>query len=366
MINLASGRSRIVVLRLLALTTVAGVLVLGIAGLAGAGSPVFDPAPSLTVVPGNVAIPYSTLATPTYVQYEAKYVRSAGDTSALTHSIVSEPVTKDANLNPVTSDFPVGSKIVSVTGCPNVTYRNTLRGLTCDFGTLRQGAVIDLTIVVQTPPSGADTSMRNMAVLIFKEGTNDSQPQSSFTDSVFTNPIETQLTTDTANAFNTFALSTTTTGSFLTASGGNGNYQQSAVSWSGVTGFPGGLLRLQECGRPDLSGSSACAADIPNPCAPLTCATQTSIVVVPGSGTAFSQQNPMTITLTFFASELPAKFNLSQFVIYHDGFPVSSCKAKTLTDPKLDCLLSLTQSKTPPLDVTAVITGPANGGWGGI
>jgi hypothetical protein len=65
MINLASGRSRIVVLRLLALTTVAGVLVLGIAGLAGAGSPVFDPAPSLTVVPGNVAIPYSTLATPT-------------------------------------------------------------------------------------------------------------------------------------------------------------------------------------------------------------------------------------------------------------------------------------------------------------
>jgi hypothetical protein len=363
MINLASGRSRTVVLRLLAVTTVAGVLVLGIAGLAGAGSPVFDPAPSLTGVPGNVAIPYSTTATPTYVQYEAKYVRSAGDTSALTHAVVSEPVTKDANLNPVNSDFPVGSKIVSVTGCPSVSYRDSQRGLTCDFGTLRQGAVIDLTIVVQTPPSGGDTSIKNMAVLIFKEGTNDSQPQSSFTDSVFTNAIETQLTTDTTNAFNTFTLPTTTTGSFLTASGGTGNYQQSAVTWSGVTGFPGGLLRLQECGRPDLSGTSACAAGT-SPCPGVAgCTTQTSIVIVPGSGTAFSQQNPMTITLTFFASELPAKFTLSQFVIYHDGNPVSSCKARTQTD--VDCLSLLTQSKTTG-DVTAVIVGPANGGWGGI
>jgi hypothetical protein len=365
MMNLASDRLRLVVLRLLALTTVAGVLVLGIAGLAGAGSPVFDTT-SLTAVPGNVAIPYSTPATPTYVQYEAKYVRSAGDSSALTHAVVSEPVTQDGNGNPVTAVFPVGSMIVSVTGCPSVTYRNTQRGLTCDFGTLRQGAVIDLTIVVQTPPSGGDTSMTNMAVLIFKEGTNDSQPQSSFTDSVFTNLIPTQLTTDTANAFNTFTLPATPSGSFQTSgSGGTGNYQQSGVTWSGVTGFPGGRLQLQECGGPKTD-SPGCPAGTANPCAPLTCGTQTSVVVVPGTGTAFSQQNALTITLTFFASELPAKFNLSQFVIYHDGFPVSSCKAKTQTDPSGDCLLSLTQSKTPPLDVTAVITGPANGGWGGI
>jgi hypothetical protein len=91
--------------------------------------------------------------------------------------------------------------------------------------------------------------------------------------------------------------------------------------------------------------------------------TQTSIVVVPGSGTVFGQ-SPLTITLTFFASELPAKFTLSQFVIYHDGLPVSFCKARIQTDTSGDCLTSLTQSKTTG-DVTAVITGPANGGWGG-
>lgn len=364
MINLASGRPRIVVLRLLALTTVAGVLVLGIAGLAGAGSPAFDTT-SLSAVPGDVAIPYSTSGTPTYVQYEVKYVRSAADTSALTHAVVSEPVTQDSNNNPQPADFPVGSMIFSVSGCPSVSYRDSQRGLTCDFGTLRQGAVIDLTIVVQTPPSGASpaTSITNMAVLTFKEGIKDSQPQSNFIDSVFTNPIETQLTTDTTNAFNTFAPSTTTTGSFLTASGGAGNYQQSAVSWSGVTGFRGGPLQLQECGRPELAGSSACAPGTPNPCAPQACGTQTSIVVVPGSGTVFSQQNPLTITLTFFFAGLPSKFNLSQFVIYHDTHPVSSCKARTQTD--VDCLSSLTQSKTTG-DVTAVIVGPVNGGWGGI
>jgi hypothetical protein len=362
MMTLASGRSRAVVLRIFAVATVAGALVLGAAGLADAGSPVFDTT-SLTAVPGNVAIPYSTSATPTYVQYEVKYARSAGDTSALTHASVSQPVTQDANHNPVPANFPVGSMIVSVTGCPSVTYRNSQRGLTCDFGTLRQGAVIDLTIVVQTPSSGA-TAMTNMAVLTFKEGTNDSQPQSSFTDSVFTNPITTQLTTDTTNTFNTFTLPATTSGSFLTASGGTGNYQQSGVTWSGVTGFPGGRLQLQECGGPK-EGSPSCPAGTANPCAPLTCGTQTSIVVVPGTGTVFSQQNPLTITLTFFAAGLPAKFNLSQFVIYHDGYPVSSCKARTQTDPSGDCVLSLTQSKTTG-DVTAVVVGPANGGWGGI
>jgi hypothetical protein len=358
--NLASGRLRKVVLRFLAVTTVAGGLVLGAAGLAGAGSPAFDTT-SLAAVPGDVAIPFSTTATPTYVQYEVKYVRSASDTSALTHATVSEPVTQDANNNPVTADFPVGSSIVSLTGCPSVTYRDSNRGLTCDFGTLKQGAAIDLTIVVRTPPSGGP--IVDKAVLIFKEGTNDSQPQSNFTDSVFTNEITTQLTTDTTNAFNTFTLPDTASGSFLTSSStGTGNYQQSSVSWSGVSGFPGGRLQLQECGGPK-SGSPVCDLGTPNPCGAVTCVTQTSIVVVPGSGTVFGQ-SPLTITLTFFASELPAKFNLSQFVIYHDGLPVSSCKAKIQTDTSGDCLTSLTQSKATG-DVTAVITGPANGGWGG-
>jgi hypothetical protein len=362
--NLASGRLRQVGLRFLALTTVAGALVLGAAGLAGAGSPTFD-TQSLSAVPGGVEIPYSTTATPTYVQYEVKYVRSAGDTSALTHTILSEPVTEDANHNPVTADFPVGSSIVVslTTGCPSVTYRDSNRGLTCDFGTLRQGAAIDLTIVVQTPPSGGATAIVDKAVLIFKEGTNDSQPQSSFTDSVFTNEITTNLTTDTRNAFNTFTLPDTGSGSFLTSSStGTGNYQQSSVSWSGVSGFPGGRLQLRECGGPKL-GSPDCDVGTPKPCGAVTCVTQTSIVVVPGSGTVFGQ-SPLTITLTFFASELPAKFNLSQFVIYHDGLPVSSCKARIQTDTSGDCLTSLTQSKTTG-DVTAVITGPANGGWGG-
>jgi hypothetical protein len=331
-------------------------------------------------VPGNVAIPYSTPATlttpaiPTYVQYEVKYVRSASDTSSLTHATVSEPVTESGpvNPNPVPAYFPAGSTIVSVSGCPSVTYRTSQQdlkqGLTCDFGTLRQGAVIDLTIVVQTPPSGGASAVRNEAVLTFNEGTNDSQPRASFTDSFFTNVITTELTTDTTNAFNTFTLLGTTSGSFVTSgAGGTANYQQSGVSWSGVTGFPGGRLQLQECGGPKAD-SPGCPAGTPpntaNPCAPLTCGTQTSIVVVPGTGAAFTQ-NPLTITLTFFASGLPPKFNLSQFVIYHDTFPVSSCKARTQTDPSGDCLSSLTQSKTTG-DVTAVIVGPANGGWGGI
>jgi hypothetical protein len=363
--SLASGRLRQVVLRFLALTTVGGALVLGAAGLAGAGSPAFDTT-SLSAVPGGVAVPYSTPDTPTYVQYEVKYVRSASDTSALTHTTLSEPVTQDANNNPVTADFPVGSQIVTslTTGCPSVTYRDSNRGLTCDFGTLRQGAAIDLTIVVQTPPSGGATAIVDKAVLIFKEGTNDSQPQSSFTDSVFTNEITTPLTTDTRNAFNTFTLpSTSGSGNFLTsASAGIGNYQQSAVSWSGVSGFPGGRLQLQECGGPK-GDSPQCDVGTPNPCGAVPCVTQTSIVVVPGSGSVFGQ-SPLTITLTFFASELPAKFNLSQFVIYHDGLPVSSCKAKIQTDTSGDCISSLVQSKTTG-DVTAVMVGPANGGWGG-
>jgi hypothetical protein len=361
--NLASGRLRQVVLRFLALTTIAVALVLGAAGLAGAGSPAFD-IKSLSAVPGGVEIPYSTTATPTYVQYEVKYVRSARDTSALTHTTLSEPVIEDANHNPQPSAFPAGSSIVSLTGCPSVSYTDSShRAFTCDFGTLRQGAAIDLTIVVQTPPSGGATAIVDKAVLIFKEGTNDSQPQSNFTDSVFTNEITTQLTTDTTNAFNTFTLPSTSAGSFLT-SGSTviGNYQQSGVSWSGVSGFPGGRLQLQECGGPKL-GSPLCDLGTPNPCGAVTCVTQTSIVVVPGSGTVFGQ-SPLTITLTFFASELPAKFNLSQFVIYHDGLPVSSCKARIQTDTSGDCLTSLTQSKTTG-DVTAVITGPANGGWGG-
>src|SRR5438128_1916043 len=250
MMNLASGRSRLVVLRFLALATLAAVLFLGISGPAGAGSPGFDTT-SLTAVPGGVEIPYSTPATlttpgtPTYVQYEVKYVRSASDTSSLTHATMSEPVTEDGpvNPNPVTAYFPADSTIVSVTGCPSVTYRTLQQGLkqglTCDFGTLKQGAVIDLTIVVQTPPFGGATAMRNEAVLTFNEGTNDSQPRASFTDSFFTNVITTQLTTDTANAFNTFTLPATTSGSFQTSgSSVTGNYQQSGVTWSGVTGFP--------------------------------------------------------------------------------------------------------------------------------
>jgi len=380
MMNLASGRSRLVVLRFLALATLAAVLFLGISGPAGAGSPSFD-TQALSAVPGGVKIPYSTPATlttpgtPTYVQYEVKYVRSASDTSSLTHATVSEPVTESGpvNPNPVPAYFPAGSTIVSVTGCPSVSYRTAQQdlkqGLTCDFGTLKQAAVIDLTIVLQTPPSGGASAIRNEAVLTFNEGTNDSQPNASFTDSFFTNVITTDLTTDTANAFNTFMLPATTSGSFQTsASGGTANYQQSAVSWSGVSAFPAGPLQLQECGGPASLGSPDCPPTNPaisaNPC-PVKCGTQTSIVVVPGTGQVFSQQTPLTITLTFFFAELPPKFNLSQFVIYHDGYPVSSCKAKIPTDPTTDCLSSLTQSKTTG-DVTAVIVGPANGGWGGI
>jgi hypothetical protein len=399
MMNLASGPPRLVAGRFWVIAALAAVVVLGAAGTSGAASPSITVCPSPTSgtltcgsIPGDgIAVPYFTTAQPTYIRYTVAF-RRGSDNNTLTHARISDPV--GSPLGSCGASSPgcpdaqfAGATVVSVLGTltvgtnpattfcttENAVYRGTTafpkQGVSCPLGSLPPNSTVVLTVVFQVPKqadAGGATALVNQAALFVDESLNDAQPSSSHQDTFPTTTVTNPLTTDVANVFNTYTLPNTS-GSFQTnGSGGTGNYQQSAVSWSGTIGFPGGGLQLQECGGPtSLSGSPPCAAPT-NPCGALTCTTQTSLVVVPGSATSFFTLNPMTITLTFFASELPAKFNLSQFVIYHDGFPVSSCKAKTLTDPSGDCVLSLTQSKTPPLDVTAVITGPANGGWGGI
>lgn len=342
-----------------ALVAVAAAAVLAFAGGAGASGPTFSGTLTSTPDVSIVKIPYSTVGGPTtYVQYVTTFARTSTDTSSLTHATISQPVTNDPlSHNAVAADFP--GPIVSLSSSPVAcipTYRDSNTGVACDFGSLKQGAVITLTVVVQMPTGTVASSFDALAGLTVKEGGNDSQPNSSYSDTFFTNSLTTNLTTDTANAFNTFTLPDGS-GSFQTS--GNG-LQQSGVSWSATTGFPGGALKLQQCG----GLGSACPTGTPNPCGAAKCSTQTSIVIVPGSGTFFSSTSPLTITLTFFAFELPAKFVLSQFTIYHDGSVVSSCKKQPPTDPTGDCISSLTQDKTTG-NVTAVITGPANGGWGG-
>jgi hypothetical protein len=340
-----------------------GVAVLAFAGGAAASGPAFGIA-TLTSTPSGGAVPYSAAGAPTYVQYVTTFTRTSTDTSALTHSKVNEPVTRDANNNAVNADFP--GTIVSLSSSPSCTptYRDASTGVSCDFGTLRAGATVTLTVVVQMPTGTGTSSFSNLAALTVKEGGNDSQPQSNYTDTFFSNPLTTNLTSDPADAFNTWTLPGAT-GTFTYSTNkdaGTNNYQRSAVKWSGGSTFPGGQLQLAECGGPKAD-SPNCSAGTANPCGTVTCTTQTSIVLVPGSKTFFTQANPLTITLTFFASELGSGFKLSQFTLYHDGAVVSSCK-KPLTDPQGDCVVSLLQDKSTG-DVTAIITGPANGGWGG-
>lgn len=354
--------------RPIGLAGVVAVVVLAFAGGATATGPTFSG--TLTSNPSGVPIAYSVANGATsYVQYVTTFSRTSSDTSSLTHATISEPVTADANNNSVASYFP--GQIVSLSSAPTActpTYRDNPNGVAhsgvaCDFGSLKQGAVITLTVVVQMPTGSADSQFPDLSGLTVKEGGNDSQPQSSYTDTFFTasppdqpsgTPLITHLTSDTSSALNTFTLPDSG-GNFATS--GNG-LQLSSVSWAATTGFPGGVLQLKQCGG---KGTTPC--DVPSPC-PSTCGTQTSIVTVPGSVTFFTQTNPLTITLVFSASDLPAKFVLSQFTIYHDGSPVSSCKKTPFTDPSGDCLSSLSQSKTTGA-VTAIIVGPANGGWGG-
>jgi hypothetical protein len=344
------------------LVAVLAVAVMAFAGGASASGPTFSS--TITSTPSGVAIPYSTTGAPTYVQFVTTFTRTSTDTASLTHATVSQPVTKNANNNPVAASFP--GPIVSLSSSPacTPTYRDSSKGVACDFGSLKAGAVISLTVVVQMPTGTAPTSFDALAALTVKEGGNDSQPQSSYTDTFFSDSLTTNLTSNPADSFNTFELpGTTGTFTYSTSGGGTGNnYQRSAVKWSGGSTFPGGTLTLVECGGPQ-SDSPSCASGTANPCGAVTCTTQTSIVLVPGSQSFFSLSNPLTITLTFFANELGTKFSLSQFTIYHDGFVVSSCK-KPITDPKGDCVVSLLQDKSTG-DVTAIITGPANGGWGG-
>ncbi len=103
------------------------------AGGASAGSPTFSG--TLTADPGGVAIPYSAVGAPTYVQFTTKFTRTSTDTASLTHATVNEPVTADPNNNPLNATFP--GPIVALSSSPNScapTYRDSNTGVACDFG----------------------------------------------------------------------------------------------------------------------------------------------------------------------------------------------------------------------------------------
>jgi hypothetical protein len=412
--SLASGRLRFRG-RGFVLAAVAAIIVLGAAGTSGAASPSIAICPVVsglstcgsTPAPG-VAVPYFTDGVggqPTYISYTVAFQRGS-DNNTLTHARVSDPVGNPlGNCSSTSAGCPdaqfAGANVVDVLGTVAVgannpttfcTMQNAVfryptatpdalhrEGVTCPIGSLQPNSTVVMTVVFQVPKqadAGGATALVNQAALLVDESLNDSQPSSSHTDTFPTPAQSNLLTTNVTNAFNTFTIPgqvTDTKGSdFKTNQDLTvvGNLQASEVAWplsqDPTNLFPGGGLQLTEC-IPDPLSSLPCpagtAAVSASPC-PLACRTQTSLVIVPGSSGRFFTQNPMTITLIFSHNELGSKFNLSQFVIYHDQQPVNSCKSKTLTDPLGDCISSLTQSKTTG-DVTAVITGPANGGWGG-
>ena len=360
---------------------------IGGAGRSGAASPVITP--SQSSIPGNsVPVAYSgTVAgQPGYASYTVGFARGA-DNNNLSHARVSEPVSCSGTgtaTNCSDSTF-AGATIVSVSGRVTVgsttttfcTLANALgrgalgaEGVTCPIGALAPNSIISLTIVFKVPTKAAactDSSFGNRAALLVDESTNDSQPQSSHQDTFATadGQMTTPLTCDASNALNSFALPGSSASFQTDLTPGAGNYQASAVKWGGgdLTLFGGGGLRLLECGG--LSSLSCASVGVANPCGSGQCLTQTSFISVPGSETfnlPYFQANHLTITLTFFANEIPKGFNWRKLTIYHDGNRVNACPDRTLD---ADCLVSLTQDKVTG-NVIASIDGPSNGGWGGI
>jgi hypothetical protein len=356
------------------LVAVLAVAVMAFAGGAGASGPSFST--SLTSTPSGVPVPYSTTDTSTYVQFVSTFHRTSTDTSALTHATINQPVVKVGSVNPTVGNAVFPGPIVSLTSSQpcTPTYRDSNTGVACDFGTLRADATITLTVVVQMPqkPASGDLPPFDaLAALTVKEGGNDSQPQSNYTDTFFTNPLTTTLTSDTSAAFNTFTNpNTTNTQTFSTNKTlGNGNPQWTQASIPSPNGIAiGVLVHLAE------SPISSC------PIAG-TCFGQLSTIEIgqsaPKGGlfacvaTNLADTNCLQFTVMVAGSTLTTSINASKVTIFHTfdlngqtvTDPVPRCSTKT-TDRSGDCIVSVTQNPKTK-DITWIARGPGNGGWGG-
>jgi hypothetical protein len=351
------------------------VAVMAFAGSAGAGAPTFSEV--LTSTPTGVPVPYSTADTSTYVQFVSTFTRTSTDTAALTHATVNQPVTQVGTTNNLANaSFP--GPIVSLSSSQpcTPTYRNSNTGVACDFGTLRAGAKITLTIVVQMPqkPASGDLAPFDaLAALTVKEGGNDSQPQSSYTDTFFTNSLTTTLTSDTSAAFNSFTNpNTTDTQTFSTSKTlGNGNPQWTQANIPSPNGVAVGVLvHLAE-------SSLTCPPTITQ-----TCFGQLSTIDIGGSApngglfactaTNLADANCLQFTVVVAGSSLTFSVNASKVTIFHTYVdssnvshtdPVPRCSTKK-TDGSGDCIVSITQNPKTK-DITWIARGPGNGGWGG-
>jgi hypothetical protein len=379
-----SARARGTALRLCILGAAVLAALIGAAGRSGAASPVIATTQS-SIPENNAPVAFSGVVAgqDDYVSYTVGFARGA-DNNNLSHARVSEPVTCNATTGNCSDALFAGATVVSVLGTVTVGSTTTTfcttanavgrgalgaEGVTCPIGALAPKSTISLTIVFKVPTKAAVCTPRsfdNRAALLVDESTSDSQPQSNHQDTFATGAgmMTTPLTCDAANALNTFALPNTAASFQTDTTPGAGNFQASAVKWGNLnpTGFAGGGLQLFECGIPGGASGTPCDSSVPNPCGAVPCVTQTSVINVPGNLGTYFVANPMTITLTFFPSDFPKGFNWRKLVIYHDGHQVRTCPDTTFD---LDCLSSLVQDKATG-NVIAAITGPANGGWGGI
>ena len=355
---------------------IVAVAVLAFAGGAGASGPTFSS--TITSTPSGVPVPYSTADATTYVQFVTSFTRTSTDTSSLTHATVSQPVTKVGTTNPnaANADFP--GPIVSLASTPacTPTYRDSNTGVACDFGSLKAGAIVTLTVVVQMPqkPASGDLPPFDaLAALTVKEGGNDSQPQSNYTDTFFSDSLLTSLTSDTSAAFNTFTNPNDTDGETFSTDQkvGKDNPQSTKVNVPSPNGLGiGVLVQLAE------GSFGSC------PSTTQTCFGQLSTIVIGGSapgGGLFTcnalnpaDTNCLQFTVVVAGSTLNFSVNPNKVTIYHTYVnalgntvteAVPRCSTK-LTDGSGDCIVSVTQnSKTK--DITWIARGPGNGGWGG-
>lgn len=363
----------------LPVAALAAVAALGFAGGAGASSPLITSAFSSAPTP-DLPVAYSTAAQPSFISYHVTYTRDPSDTTSnLTHATVSAPVVCDSTPNCTDVTFPQGASIVFVSaGCPNPTFRPSStdpRGVTCDFGSIKTtGTIVDFTMVVQVPPAGGDTSLANQAVLVVKEGGNDSQPQASYTDTFPTGTITNALTSDTSSSLSTFTNpSSKTTQTFSTDpnlcfSGSCNNPQSTKASIPAGVGVALGLAESS-----DGFSTANCPAYVSTNAQ--TCFGQLSTIIVPGSYTCNAPapkpgDSCLVFTVVVLGSTLPSSvtnangaINTNKVTIYHNGTAVPLCKTNK-TDSVGDCIVSITQDSVTD-NVTWVARGPSNGSWGG-
>jgi len=356
---LASGRSRISALRVLVLAAAAAAVLLGVAGTAGAGSPLFTDTGTLSVAPGGgVAVAYSTTTQSAYVKYTMTWQRDRADTSRLTHPIVSAPVTCDSTPNCSDTNL-VGGTITKVTGCTGtLTLRNSSHGFKCEFPNLDTGDGITLTVIVKidTFSTTAPGSITNRAALTVKEGGNDNQPQASVTDTFPTLPITTPLSNDTTSELNTYTNPDATDAQIFSTdlNLGSGNPQSTQARIKKLAGV---TLDIVE------SDFATCPGTVDG----LTCFGQLSNISVgstfPCTATNLADANCMQFTVVVLGSSLKFSVNTKKVTIYHNGVGVPLCSSGN-TDATGDCIVSIVQDPKTK-NITWIARGPSNGGWGG-